>query len=116
MLSDNELIRVQDVSRNMKRPVTLYVNLTGNQDAFENNLANIARQLQGVSLDQIRIEEGDVSPFPGKPSLTLCNGEFSNITYLVFPEGQEFGPFLDAIAWLGMASDAPDFKVQAVHT
>jgi alkyl hydroperoxide reductase subunit AhpF len=116
VLSDNELIRVQDVSRNMKRPVTLYVNLTGNQDAFENNLANIARQLQGVSLDQIRIEEGGVSPFPGKPSLTLCNGEFSNITYLVFPEGQEFGPFLDAIAWLGMASVAPDFKYkQSIH-
>ncbi len=65
MLSDNELIRVQDVSRNMKRPVTLYVNLTGNQDAFENNLANIARQLQGVSLDQIRIEEGERQLFPG---------------------------------------------------
>lgn len=110
MLSDNDLTRVQEVSQNMKRPVTLFVNLTGSQDVVENNFANIARQLEGVSLDRIRIEEGGVTPFPGKPSMILSNGEYSNINYMVFPEGPEFGPFLDAIAWLGAAAAPAAFS------
>lgn len=110
MLSDNNLIRVQGVSQNMKRPVTLRVNLTGSENVFENNLANIARQLHGVSLDRIRIEEGGLSPFPGKPSLTLSNGDTSNINYMVFPEGPEFGPFLEVISWLGEADEPPPFS------
>ncbi|MCL5124681.1 MAG: thioredoxin family protein [Deltaproteobacteria bacterium] len=109
MLSDNDLIRVQEVSQKMTRPVTLCVNLTGDQNIFETNLANIARQLQGVSLERIMIEEGGVSLFPGKPCLTLSNGEHSNINYMVFPEGPEFPPFLDAIGWLGGASNPPVF-------
>ncbi len=112
MLSDNDLTRVQEVSRNIKRPVTLCVNLTGIQDAVETNFANIARQLQGVSLDRIRIEEGGLTPFPGKPSMVLSNGEYSNINYMAFPEGSEFGPFLEAIAWLGEASAPAEFSRQ----
>ena len=110
MLSDNDLTRVQEVSRNIKRPVTLFVNLAGNQDVVENNFANIARQLQGVSLDRIRIEEGGVTPFPGKPSMVLSNGEYSNINYMAFPEGPQFGPFLDAIAWIGAAAETAAFS------
>ena len=112
MLSDNDLTRVQEVSQNMKRPVTLFVNLTGIQDVVENNFANIARQLQGVSLGRIRIEEGGVTPFPGKPAMILANGEYSNINYMVFPEGPEFGPFLDALAWMGAAAESPAFSKQ----
>lgn len=110
MLSDKELIQVQDVSRKIKRPITLHINLPGDGDYFETNLANIARQLQGVSLDRIRVEEGGVIGFlPDKPSLVLSNGEYSNINYMVFPEGLQFGPFLEAIALLGEVSEPVKF-------
>ncbi|MFH0959829.1 MAG: thioredoxin family protein [Pseudomonadota bacterium] len=112
MLSENELMRVQNVSQSMKRPVTLNVNLTGDADFFENNLANIARQLSGVSLNRISIQEGGQSPFPGKPSLTLCVEDRSNISYMVFPEGPQLDPFLDAVSWLSEGSDPPEFSGQ----
>ncbi len=109
MLSENDLMRVQSVSQSMKRTVTLNVNLTGNGDFFENNLANIARQLSGVSLNRIDIQERGESPFPGKPSLGVCVEGRSNIAYMVFPEGPQLGPFLDAVSWLGRGSDPPEF-------
>ncbi len=109
MLSENDLMRVQSVSQGMKLPVTLHVHLTGNNDFFENNLANISRQLSGVSLNRINIQENGESPFPGKPVLSVSVGASSNIHYMVFPEGPLLAPFLDAVSWLGRGSDPPEF-------
>lgn len=109
MLSDNDLMRVQSITQSMKRNVRLKVSLTGNDNLFESHLANIARQLAGVSLNRISIEESFESPIPGAPCLSLSSEGPSNIDYMMLPEGPQFSPFLDAIAWLGEASQTPKF-------
>ena len=107
MLSDTELQSVQLVATSLTRPVTIFVAETASDTQFETNLINIARQISGVSLNRIKIEETDESILPGKPSLTLSDETRRDIHYLAAPEGAEFGPFMDAVLWLGRGADPP---------
>ncbi|MBI5249254.1 MAG: thioredoxin family protein [Desulfomonile tiedjei] len=104
MLSDQDLMNVQAMTERISSAVTIYVNEGAADDHFGTNLANIARQISGVSLNRVKVEFGEaLSPFPDKPCLTLA-GEFSqNIHYFAAPEGHELQPFLEALAWLGGA-------------
>ena len=101
MLTDRELINIQEACERMPKPVTIFAYATGTDSPFESNLLNIARQTSGVSQEKIRIEQSEEPVFPGKPSLTLSDGELRNIHWLAAPEGKEFGPYLDALCWLG---------------
>jgi alkyl hydroperoxide reductase subunit AhpF len=97
-------MNVQAVSSQLSTPVTIFVNPgVGDEDAFEVNLLNIARQISGVSMNRIKIEEGEGSILPGKPSLTPAGGHTRNIHYFAAPEGTELAPFLDLLLW--MSSD-----------
>ena len=109
MLSENDLMRVQSITQSMKRTVRLKVCLTVNDNIFEIHLANIARQLAGVSLNRISIEESCESPIPGAPCLSVSSERPSNIHYMMLPEGPQLSPFLEAISWLGEASQMPTF-------
>ncbi len=107
MLSDQELMKVQETGNALVRPVTLLVRGFGGDDSFETNLLNVVRQIAGVSFGRVRMEDGAESPVPGKPCVTLSDGDRSNIHYLAAPEGPELVPFLDAIMWLGGAGVPP---------
>lgn len=106
MLSDSELIRVQDISSKLTKPVRLVLFGTGNQSPIERQIFDIARQVSGVSMNRIILEESPEPVIIGKPSITLTNGEERRIHYLAFAQGAEFTPFLEAIAWLGGGSQA----------
>ncbi len=110
MLSDQDLMQVQAVAAQLAVPVTIYINPTGTDSLFETNLSNIARQVSGVSMNQIHVEEGHESVFPGVPSLTLSDGSTPNIHYMTAPEGNELAPFLDAISWLGKGKALPSSR------
>ncbi len=112
MFSEQELIQVQAAAEAMAGPVAISVYRTGSNDAFETNLANIAAQIAGVSMNRIRLEESTEPIIAGKPSLTLAGGLPGNIHYLAAPEGHEFRPFLNAMKWLGNPGDAPDPDLQ----
>lgn len=107
MLSGDDLQRVQQAGEQLGGPVRILFSGTGSQDPFETNLSNIARQISGVSLNQIEFEETPQAVFPGKPSLTLSDGKRQNIHYLAAPEGAEFSPFLEALLWLGKGAALP---------
>lgn len=108
MLSDRDLMSVQAVSSRLTEPITIFVNLgEGETNPFEANLVNIARQICGVSMDRIKIEEGEESLLPGKPSLTPSRGHTGNIHYLAAPEGTELPPFLDLLLWMGSEAGPP---------
>ena len=101
MLSDNELMRVQEVSSRLVKPVRLVLFGTGNQSLFERRIFDVARQVSGVSMNRISMEETSDPVMVGKPSMTITNGEQGRIHYLTSPEGAELAPFLEAIEWLG---------------
>lgn len=101
MLTDTDLMNVQVACERMSKPVTIFAYAPGTNSLFESNLLNIARQVSGVSQEKIGIEESGEPVLPGKPSLTLSDGRLRNIHYLAAPEGKEFGPFLEALSWLG---------------
>jgi thioredoxin-like negative regulator of GroEL len=107
VLSDNDLMNVQQASRTMSRPVTILVNSVGTNDPFEKNLLNVARQIAGVSSEFVRIEDGRETVLPDKPSITLSSPHGGNISYAAVPEGLELSPFLDALMWLGQAKTLP---------
>ncbi len=104
MLSDNDLMRVQEVSSKLTKPVKLLVFGTGSQDYFERQLFGVARQVSGVSMNSIGLEETSEPVIPGKPSITITSGDDRRINYLASPEGAELAPFLDVISWLGSDS------------
>jgi alkyl hydroperoxide reductase subunit AhpF len=108
LLSDNDLMQVQAASEAITGPVTLRVSRGEVPDAFEENLINTCRQISGVSMNRIQLEETPDSAIPGKPSLTLVGDRIGNIHYLAVPEGHEFTPFLDALMWVGRGKDVPD--------
>jgi hypothetical protein len=108
LLSDQDLMQVQAAAQEMAGPVTVYVSRVGVPDPFEENLVNVCRQISGVSMDRIRIEQGEDPVFPGKPSLTLSGVKGQNIHYMAAPEAREFPPFLEALRWLGGAAEVPD--------
>jgi thiol-disulfide isomerase/thioredoxin len=92
----------------MTVPVRIIVDAGNAEDPFQANLINIARQISGVSMNKVLLEEGEgSSPFWGKPCLTLATGTTGNIHYLTAAEGRELLPFLDALAWLGKATAIP---------
>jgi alkyl hydroperoxide reductase subunit AhpF len=101
-------MNVQAVSSQLANPVTIFVNQGGgDEDPFEANLFNIARQISGVSMNRIKIEEGEDSLLPGKPSLTPSVGPTRNIHYFAAPEGTELAPFLDLLLWMGGDNELP---------
>lgn len=109
MLSDQDLMNVQKITEAMPEPVRIIVDSGGTEDAFQVNMVNIARQISGVSMNKVLLEEGEgTSPFPGKPCLTLAAGFDGNIHFLAAAEGRELAPFLDALAWLVGATPLPD--------
>jgi hypothetical protein len=108
VLSDQELMQIQMASEKVVRSVTVHVSTGGSSDTFGVNLANVGRQIAGVTMNRIRVEYDEEAPFAGKPSLTLSAGGRKNIHYLAAPEGPEFGPFLDALLWLGRAKEVPE--------
>jgi thiol-disulfide isomerase/thioredoxin len=101
-------MNVQAVSSQLSTPVTIFVNPGGgDEDPFEANLLNVARQISGVSMNRIKIEEGEGSLLPGKPSLTPASGHTRNIHYFAAPEGAELAPFLDLLLWMGSDNEPP---------
>lgn len=106
MLSETELHETQVVASRLLEPVTLEVFSPGLGDAFERALTNTAAQVSGVSANRILYEVAQKGPFPDKPSVTICWGENGRIHYSALPEGAEFKPFLEAIAWLGRDPEA----------
>jgi thiol-disulfide isomerase/thioredoxin len=108
VLSDHDLMDVQKIAEAMTEPVRIVMDPGIAEDSFQVNLMNIARQISGVSMNKVLLEEGDgSSPFSGKPCLTLAAGTADNIHYLTAAEGRELPPFLDALAWLGKATPIP---------
>ncbi len=101
MLSDTDLIKVQKVAEKLSDRVTLLACGTGSRDIFEQNLMNTARQIAGVSMEVIGLQEGDVPAMPGKPSISIASEGNGPVHYLAVPEGPELDPFLDAVAWFG---------------
>jgi alkyl hydroperoxide reductase subunit AhpF len=108
LLSDQELLDVQEVSNQITRQVTLRVNAEPSDLPFQRNLVNVARQVAGVSMNKVILEESYEAVVPGRPSITLASGNYRNIHYLAAPEGPEFQPFLEALAWLGQAKPVPE--------
>jgi len=106
VLTDQDLVAVQAAAERLTNSVTILVGSVDPRNSFDANLVNIARQISGVSMNRILIEEAADSVFPGKPSLTLTDGQTANIHYLAAPEGRELPPFLEALSWLGGA-EAP---------
>ncbi|MBI5569956.1 MAG: HEAT repeat domain-containing protein [Desulfomonile tiedjei] len=107
MLSNAELEQIQAAAKKMSRPVYLQLNSGGTEDRFQANLLNTARQISGVSMNRIELAD-DLRPvFPEKPSITVASEGVGNIHYLAVPEGPEFGPFLDALMWVGGAKAPP---------
>jgi hypothetical protein len=111
VLSDKELLQVQMASEKLLRPVTIHVSANQALDTFGANLVNVGRQISGVTMNRILLEDDQDTPFAGKPSLSLSAEGRKNIHYLAVPEGHEFGPFLDAIQWLGEGKQVPDGHV-----
>jgi alkyl hydroperoxide reductase subunit AhpF len=112
LLSDQDLMNVQAISSQLSAPVTILVNRGAADDnPFEVNLVNIVRQISGVSMNSIKIEEGGESLLPGRPSLTPAAGHVSNIHYFAAPEGTELAPFLDLLLWMGSDNDPPQFDI-----
>ncbi|MFH1113872.1 MAG: thioredoxin family protein, partial [Pseudomonadota bacterium] len=107
MLTDQELMRVQAVTDKMSEDVTIMIGTAGTGSVFENNLANIARQISGVSMNRVRVEEWHERILPGKPVLSLTDGQTTNIHYVAAPEGTELAPFLEALSWLGKGEEVP---------
>lgn len=102
-------MNVQAVSSQLSAPVTIFVNRGAAEDnPFQVNLVNIVRQISGVSMNSIRIEEGEESFLPGRPSLTPASGQVSNIHYFAAPEGTELAPFLDLLLWMGSDTERPE--------
>lgn len=99
MLSDTDLIRVQEVAAGISGGITLLIYGTAVPDAFEQNVLNIARQIAGVSSEVIALEESHEPRVPGKPSITIASEGNGAVHYLAAPEGPELAPFLDAITW-----------------
>jgi hypothetical protein len=112
LLSDQDLMNVQAVSSQLSAPVTIFVNRgAAEENPFEVNLVNIVRQISGVSMNSIRIEEGEESFLPGRPSLMPAARHVNNIHYFAAPEGTELAPFLDLLLWMGSDTDPPQFEV-----
>jgi alkyl hydroperoxide reductase subunit AhpF len=108
VLSDQDLMSVQKITEAMTESVKIIVDGGATENTFQVNLVNIARQISGVSMNRVLLEEEDgSSPYPGRTCLTLERGSARNIHYMAAPEGRELAPFLDALAWLGGATPFP---------
>jgi hypothetical protein len=105
LLSDTELAQVQEASKDLTEQITLLLSPESDHP-FEAELFNTARQVSGVSMNRIGLQEEGEPAFPGKPSITIVSGNSRNIHYLASPSGSELAPFLDAIRWLG-STEAP---------
>ena len=97
----------------MSRPVHLQLNTGSTENRFQANLLNVARQISGVSMNRIELADNPQPVFPEKPSVTVASEHGGNIHYLAVPEGPEFGPFLDALSWVGGANALPADAVVA---
>jgi len=111
LLADSDLLKVQTSTENLTELVTMLVAYAASDTAFDRNLANVARQIAGVSWGRVAIEEDTPAVYENKTSITLSAEGKGNIHYLAAPEGSELPPFLDAITWLGKAAPIPDSDV-----
>ncbi len=104
-------MKVQAISSQISVPITIRVGRSGGeQDRFEVNLINIARQISGVSMNRIGIEEETEYILPGKPSLTPMGRGVGNIHYFAAPEGTELAPFLELLLWMGDDKTPPQTR------
>jgi hypothetical protein len=110
VLSDRDLMMVQDKLQEISAPVTMLIAGTGEETPFETNLLTVARQIAGVSPNAIIFDDSGEKVFPGKPVITLSSAGSGNIHYVAVPEGPELAPFLDAIRWLGSGQGLPESK------
>lgn len=111
MLTDNDLIKVQEMSRGLEKKVLLSPIPTAEPDRFEEALFTVARQIAGVASPKIDLDTPEsLSPalFPGKPCIVVSADGRSNIYYYAIPQGAELQPFLDAILWVGTDQGPPD--------
>ncbi len=109
MLTDNDLIFVQEIGDKLPKTVTLQLNDVPSESSFGNNIARIAYQLSGVTMNRIVVESGPGSPtFPGIPSISLSDGRIANIHYLAAPEGTELKPFMEAISLIANSKELPE--------
>ncbi len=107
MLSDQDLMRVQEVAFSMAGPVTIEVNCSGEQTPFSHNLANVARQIAGVSGQKILWAEAEEPINAQEPSLSIVSDKGRNIHYLAAPEGHQLEPFLAAVSRLAQDPGIP---------
>ena len=91
----------------MNRSVTIEICGLGAEGPFARDLANVPRQIVGVSGEKVLWAESDEWIYPGKPSLTIASGTNHNIHYLAVPEGHQFDPLMDAISRLGQRDASP---------
>jgi len=101
LLSDTQLKRVQEMTVELTVPVKMVIHGQDSGSYFENNLTNISRQINGVSLNQIQLEQTDEVPGPFMPYLALVKDNKECVFYHATPEGSQFEPFLDLVGWLG---------------
>lgn len=113
MLSDSDLMRVQEAAAQMPGGIVLLLHSTASPDLFEQNLSNVARQIAGVSLRVIDLEETSEHVLPGKPSVTIAWNDHRAVHYLAAPEGPELAPFLDAMRWISGAQAPPTSHLSA---
>jgi len=107
VLSDKDLMEVQDKLSAISEPVTMLITGSGKENPYETNLLTVARQIAGVSPNAIIFDDAGEEVFPGKPAITLSSKDSRNLHYVAIPEGSELAPFLDAIRWLGGAEGFP---------
>jgi hypothetical protein len=107
LLTDSDLIFVQEIGDRLPKTVTLQLSDIPTPSSFGNNIARIAYQLSGVTMNRILVEPGSGSPtFPGKPSLSLASdGIVANIHYMAAPEGPELKPFMEAVGFIGNSEE-----------
>ena len=113
MLSDTELVLVQEASEDLTEPITLLLSPGNSDHPFESELFNTARQISGVSMNRIMLQEGGYSAFLGKPTITIVSKNSSNVHYVASPSGSELTPFLDAIRWLGQVEAPPGLEAMS---
>jgi glutaredoxin len=114
VLSDTELAQVQDASEDLTEPITLLLSPGNSDHPFEADLFNTARQISGVSMNRIMLQEGGYSAFSGKPTITIVSKNSSNIHYVAAPSGSGLTLFLEAIRWLGSVDVPPATEFMSI--
>lgn len=106
MLSDQELAQVQEMSAALTLPVHLTITHGYDDSTFGNNIANIARQISGVSMGAVPLTEE--LPTDGQYTrLSFGPADRPHIIFMAAPEGRLLGPFLKILGRIGGAETFP---------